>query len=113
MSAELELERLGLVPSEVREFVIDRDDSCCRICGKYVETPALHHIEYRSEGGLDIPSNLVTVGWLPGHDCHLSVAHQNKRLWQPILLAVARVPSVTAFQARRWTAAAQAQALEL
>lgn len=102
MGGELELERLGLVPSNVREFVIDRDGSCCRVCGRYVEYPALHHIEYRSQGGLDIPSNLVTIGWLPGHDCHLPIVHANKRLWQPILLEIAEDPSVTAFQARRW-----------
>lgn len=102
MDSELELERLGLVPAEVREFVIDRDGSCCRVCGRYVEHPALHHIRYRSQGGLDVPSNLVTIGWLPGHDCHLSIVHANKRLWQPILLEIAERPGVTAFAWRRW-----------
>ncbi|MBZ5734073.1 HNH endonuclease [Nocardioides sp. TRM66260-LWL] len=102
MDGELELERLGLVPTDVREFVIDRDQSCCRVCGRYVETPALHHIEYRSEGGLDVPSNLVVVGWLPGHDCHLDVVHRSKRIWQPVLRRVAQHPGITALQARRW-----------
>lgn len=96
------MERLGLVPSKVREYVIDRDNSCCRVCGRHVEYPALHHIEYRSEGGLDVPSNLIVIGWLPGHDCHLPIVHANKRLWQPILLEIAEDPSVTALQARRW-----------
>lgn len=103
VSGETELERLGLVPSNVREYVIDRDNGCCRVCGQWAgETPALHHIEYRSEGGLDLPSNLVTIGWLPGHDCHLPVVHARKRLWQPILLAIVEQPGVTAYQARRW-----------
>lgn len=102
MTSEAELERLGLVPSHVREYVIDRDDSCCRVCGRYVEYPALHHIKYRSQGGLDVPSNLITIGWLPGHDCHLSVVHANKGLWQPILLEVADRPGVTAIAWRRW-----------
>lgn len=106
--AELELERLGLVPADVREFVIDRDASCCRVCGQFVEDPALHHIRYRSQGGLDIPSNLVTIGWLPGHDCHLPIVHANKRLWQPILLDIAERPGITALQARRWIATAPA-----
>lgn len=109
MSSEAELERLGLVPSHVREYVIDRDGSCCRVCGQYVEHPALHHIRYRSEGGLDVPSNLVTIGWQPGHDCHLPVVHANKKLWQPILLAIADVPAITALQARRWSTSPQAR----
>lgn len=100
--SEAELERLGLVPADVREFVIDRDGSCCRVCGQYVEHPALHHIKYRSQGGLDVPSNLVTIGWLPGHDCHLPVVHANKRLWQPILQVVVEHPGLTAYQYRRW-----------
>lgn len=105
--SETELERLGLVPSEVREFVIDRDNGRCRVCGQWAgDVPALHHIEYRSEGGLDVPSNLVTIGWLPGHDCHLPIVHRNKRLWQPILLEIAEQPGVTAFQARRWAGSA-------
>src|SRR5689334_6418885 len=29
VSTEAELERLGLVPSDVRAYVIERDDSCC------------------------------------------------------------------------------------
>ena len=99
---ELELERLGLVPSDVRDYVIERDQSLCRICARYVAEPATHHIKYRSQGGLDVPSNLVVVGWQPGHDCHLSVAHRNKRLWQPILLAIVDQPGVTALQWRRW-----------
>lgn len=101
MLSELELERLGLVPADVRDYVIERDASCCRVCGRYVAYPALHHIRYRSQGGLDVPSNLVTVGWLPGHDCHLSVVHRNKRLWQPILLSIVD-RGVTALQWRRW-----------
>ncbi len=104
MSAETELEALGLVPADVRSYVLERDDQCCRVCGRYVETPALHHIEYRSEGGLDIPTNLITIGWLPGHDCHLSVVHANKRLWQPILHQTVIMPGTTAFQVRRWQA---------
>ena len=101
---ELELERLGLVPTKVRDYVLERDGSCCRVCGRYVENPALHHIRYRSQGGLDIPSNLITIGWLPGHDCHIPVVHANKGLWQPILLAIADRPGVTAYAWRRWMA---------
>jgi len=102
VSSELELERLGLVPTRVREFVIERDNSCCRVCGRHVETPALHHIQFRSQGGLDVPSNLITIGWLPGHDCHLTYAHgRNARSWREIFLAIAERPDLTALQVRR------------
>jgi hypothetical protein len=105
VSVELELERLGLVPSNVRSYVIERDHSLCRLCGKYVEHPALHHVRYKSQGGLDVPSNLVVLGWGPGHDCHVSVVHAHKGLWMPILLAIAEDhPGVTALQWRRWGA---------
>lgn len=58
--------------------------------------PALHHIEYRSEGGLHVPDNLITIGWLFDHDCHLPVVHANKRLWQPILKVVVLHDGLTA-----------------
>jgi hypothetical protein len=90
------------VPIKVRHAVIERDNSSCRVCGQYVEYPALHHIEYRSEGGRNTESNLIVVGWLPGHDCHLTVAHANKKLWQPILMEIAERPNVTALAAYRW-----------
>jgi len=100
------MERLGLVPSKVRDYVLDRDAQCCRVCGRFVETPALHHIRYRSQGGLDVPSNLITIGWQPGHDCHIPVVHANKGLWQPILLAIADRPGITGLQWKRWGVAA-------
>lgn len=101
--SEMELEALGLVPSDVRQLVIDRDASCCRVCGRYVEYPHLHHVEYRSEGGLDVPANLVTLGGgFPSHDCH-GLVHSNKRLWQPLLQRVLTHDGfVTALQLRRW-----------
>lgn len=89
------------VPRPVRREVTERDGSCCRVCGRYVEYPALHHIDYRSQGGGHVPENLIVVGWLPGHDCHLPIVHADKRLWQPILEIVAITPGVTAFAMRR------------
>lgn len=95
---------MGLVPSGVREFVLERDGQCCRVCGRYVEYPALHHILFRSQGGKDLPSNLITIGWLPGHDCHLPIAHGKEALmWRSVFLEIAEKPGVTAFQLRRWS----------
>lgn len=102
--SEAELEKdPKQVPASVRTAVIDRDGSCCRVCGQWVESPALHHIEYRSEGGKNVADNLIVVGWVPWHDCHLTVVHANKRLWQPLLKVVVQTPGVTALQVRRWT----------
>ena len=102
--SEADIERDPLtVPTRVRAEVIERDNSCCRVCGQYVEYPALHHIEYRSQGGRNEASNLIVIGWLPGHDCHLTVVHANKRLWQPILQQIVLRPEVTALAAYRWT----------
>lgn len=80
---------------------MERDQHLCRVCGAYVEHPALHHVRYRSEGGLHVITNLVTVHWMYAPQCH-EVVHANKRRWQPILLYVARTPGVTALQVVRW-----------
>ena len=102
MQSEFELERLGLVPSKVRDFVLERDGQLCRVCGQFVEHPALHHVVFRSQGGLDLPSNLITIGWQPGHDCHLTIAHgPEARLWRQIFLAITDRPELTALQVRR------------
>lgn len=89
------------VPPAVRAEVYERD-GCCRVCGQFARTPGLHHIDYRSQGGLHLLSNLITIGWTPGHDCHIPVVHANKRLWQPILRQVAITDGVTAYQLLRW-----------
>lgn len=103
-ASELELERLGLVPTHVREYVLERDAQCCRVCGTYLENPALHHIVFRSQGGLDVPSNLLTIGWTPYDcSCHSKVAHGvQSRVWREVFLAIADRPGVTALQAMRW-----------
>jgi len=89
------------IPSSVRTEVNERDGKLCRVCGAHVEEPALHHVRYRSEGGLHVPENLVTVHWMYAPRCH-EMMHANKGRWQPVLLYVARTPGVTAFQVARW-----------
>lgn len=112
--SEMELEALGLVPSEVRDLVIDRDASCCRVCGRYVEYPHLHHVLFRSQGGLDTPSNLVTIGGSFGHDCHLTIAHGRESLtWRRYLLQAIDNPGVTAVALRRQEEAVQAPPIEV
>lgn len=94
------------IPARLRAEVLDRDNHCCRVCGAYVENPALHHIEYRSQGGLHVIENLVTVHWMYEPRCH-EMAHDNKGRWQPILKAIAMRPGITALQYARWLRAAQ------
>ena len=67
------------VPRDVREHVLERDEHSCRVCGRWAEPAALHHIQYRSEvRNNHSAGNLVTVGYAYGHICHQAV-HSNKR----------------------------------
>lgn len=90
------------VPASVRAEVYERDGGCCRVCGQTATPAGLHHIKYRSEGGRHVPENLVTIGWAYGHDCHLTVVHANKRLWQPVLLEVVQHNGINGRQLLRW-----------
>lgn len=51
----------------------------CALCGSSWNLH-IHHIEYRSEGGVTDFYNLIRLCEL----CHMKV-HSNKRLWQPRL----------------------------
>lgn len=66
----------------IREAVRARDGHRCRWCGG-TDGIEVHHVRYRSQGGPDHHSNLLTL-------CaeHHRKAHGNKRYWQPILLAL-------------------------
>ena len=97
LAPERALEGLA-APARVREFVLDRDGHCCRVCGAYVEVPHLHHIVLRSQGGLNSVENLITLDG----DCHLYVVHKNTRLWTPVLQQCVKTPGVTARQLMRW-----------
>lgn len=91
------------VTAIVRAEVIERDRQRCRVCGQFVAQPALHHVTYRAHGGSNDPSNLVVIGWLPGHDCHLTLAHgPDARLFRELLTTCIDTPGVTALQLKRW-----------
>lgn len=91
----------GEIPPALRAQVLERDSSVCKMCGSHADSPAIHHVKYRSQGGLNVIDNLVTVHWMYAPRCH-ELAHANKTLWQPILLAVVNRKGVTAFQYKRW-----------
>jgi hypothetical protein len=92
------------VPASVRAEVLERDGQCCRVCGRFVEQPALHHIVFRSQGGLHVPGNLVTIGWIGEHDCHLRLAHgRDAAKWRELLQQVVVMPGgVTCLALARW-----------
>lgn len=110
------------IPQDIRDAVDERDQTYCRICGKFLgERRGLHHIEYGGDyvgmGGrrVHVTDKILTVCWLPGdpayrsRPCH-DVVHQQKGVWVPILLTVVSRPGVSAYQLRRWQRIAEAQA---
>lgn len=55
------------ISKEVRHEVYERDGHKCILCGRWVdESHACCHIIRRSQGGLGIPQNIVTLC----DDCH-------------------------------------------
>jgi hypothetical protein len=91
-------------PTAVRQEVIARDQGFCRLCGMFQGYRGCrHHIVYRSQGGLDVVLNLVTLGWLPGSCCCHQRAHSHPE-WRELLLEVVLPENAgaTALQLRRW-----------
>lgn len=66
----------------IRKAVRERDGHRCRWCGRPGEDLEVHHVKYRSQGGADHASNLITLCQV-----HHREAHSCKWLWQPVLLA--------------------------
>lgn len=63
--------------------VLDRDNWQCQACGTGGENRLhVHHVVFRSQGGSDDPSNLVTVCW----KCHERI-HAGKLSISLVLLA--------------------------
>jgi 5-methylcytosine-specific restriction endonuclease McrA len=70
----------NIISQDDRLKIIEADGFACRFCGRenYLH---VHHIRYRSEGGSDDSSNLIT---LCGQ--HHDVVHSNKKRFQPLCL---------------------------
>lgn len=86
-----------LIGAHLRTHVLERDGHVCRLCGVFAQVVHVHHIQYRSQGGADVPSNLVSLDW----KCHDRV-HRNKPLWMPLLVQVAVTNGVNGLQLLRW-----------
>ena len=48
------------IPKRVKDIVWERDGHKCIICGSYQAMPNSHYIR-RSQGGMGIPENIVTM----------------------------------------------------
>lgn len=57
----------------VKQFVLARDNYTCQVCKKKNGKLCVHHIIYRSLGGTNVPSNLITVC----SECHTAANHKN------------------------------------
>ena len=90
------------IPESVRREVMERDGGICRFCGTHAESPALHHVVYRSQGGKNIPENLITVHWMYAPRCHERMHGPKARLYRPLGLQVIKTPGVTVLQLERW-----------
>lgn len=59
---------------------IAEEEPYCMLCGKSYNLN-IHHIFYRSQGGLTVNKNLIRLCV----NCH-NLVHSNKKKYQPILL---------------------------
>lgn len=62
------------IPPKVKRKVWERDGGCCIICGNPYAMPNAHYIR-RSQGGLGIEQNVVTLC----HKCHDDYDNGSKR----------------------------------
>ena len=106
------MEETLAIPQKVRDYCDERDKGYCRFCGVLLlDRRALHHIRY---GGTETGmggrrnhdrNNLISLCYLPGDNgCHQRV-HSNKRLYQPLLIALIEggYPNhTTVLQLMRW-----------
>lgn len=74
--------RKMIVTKDTYNYVIERDNYSCRLCGS-TSFIQLHHILYRSQRK-DLINDVDNCIMLCS-DCHRLV-HSNKKKWQPILL---------------------------
>lgn len=106
-------ERIGMsksdIPAAIRELVYTRDGYRCRWCGRTNDGMHIHHIDYRSAGGLHVPANLITL--CPPHH---RLVHTNKGLYPPLLLRLLELGvGVTGLQLRRWQILAEVREAQM
>ncbi len=60
--------------TNAQEYVLCRDKHTCKMCKKTTEKLHVHHVIWRTNGGSDLPENLLTLC----EKCHLKV-HKNEK----------------------------------
>lgn len=87
------------IPESIRKLVVERDNSCCRLCGQHQDHPHLHHIVYRSQLGRHTVDNLISLCF----KCHMDRAHgAHAHKWREIFVELTQNPAVTGFALWRW-----------
>jgi hypothetical protein len=74
---------------DVRYYVFARDNYTCQVCKKKGKILQTHHIVYKSKGGTDRPSNLITVCT----DCHTHKNHQEGGIFYKWMMEKKKMPS--------------------
>ena len=75
---------------DVRYYVFERDNYTCQVCKKSKDKILnTHHIIYKSHGGSDRPSNLITVCT----DCHTYENHKKGQILYNWMLKNKKAPS--------------------
>lgn len=74
---------------DVRYFVFARDKYTCQVCKRKSQILNTHHIIYRSHGGSDRASNLISVC----KDCHTHENHQKGKILWKWMLEKKKAPS--------------------
>lgn len=70
-----------------KAYVLTRDGYKCKLCGKKNAILDVHHIIWRSKGGGNKPSNLLTVC----HDnCHLAIHKKGKKIPQRVIARISK-----------------------
>lgn len=70
---------------EVRPLILERDNNKCNKCGRS-ELLDVHHIVYRSAGGTNEPSNLLTLCAV----CHAE-EHKGESIYPIMALRIKRI----------------------
>ena len=71
--------------SDEKKKIIESDGFQCRFCGRQSGLH-VHHAKYRSEGGSNDPSNLITLC-----NDHHGLVHSNKKRYQPLCLKIIEI----------------------
>lgn len=75
-----------------RYYIFARDNYTCKVCKGKNKTLQTHHIIYKSHGGTDKSSNLISVCI----DCHTSKNHKEGNIFHKWMIAKKKTPSYKA-----------------